>query len=145
MFCSSSDCCAWKSRVGLLVLMAGLTIGLVSGVGSSMANNKEEPRVLRHVVMFKFKEASSKEDVAKVVEAFKALPSKIPSIASFECGTNNSPEGLADGFTHCFLVTFKSEKDRAEYLPHAAHAAFVEVLKPHMDKALVLDYWNDGK
>jgi Stress responsive A/B Barrel Domain len=125
--------------------MAGLTIGLVSGVGSSMANNKEEPRVLRHVVMFKFKEASSKEDVAKVVEAFKALPSKIPSIASFECGTNNSPEGLADGFTHCFLVTFKSEKDRAEYLPHAAHAAFVEVLKPHMDKALVLDYWNDGK
>jgi hypothetical protein len=27
-------------------------------------------------------------------------------------------------------------------LPHPAHQAFVEVLKPHLDKVLVLDYWS---
>lgn len=102
---------------------------------------EEGKSMLRHVVMFKFKDEASKEDVEKVVDAFRALPSKIPEIADFEFGTNNSPEDLADGFTHCFLVTFKSEADREVYLPHAAHLAFVEVLKPHLDKVMVIDYW----
>ncbi len=101
----------------------------------------EEPKVLRHVVMFKFKDAATEAEVKKVVDAFRELPSKIPTVAEFEFGTNNSPEGLADGFTHCFFITFKSEKDREAYLPHPAHSAFVEVLKPHLDKALVVDYW----
>ena len=97
--------------------------------------------MLRHVVIFKFKEASPAVEVQKVVDGFRALGSKIPEIASFEYGTNNSPEGLNDGFTHCFLVTFKNEKDRDAYLPHPAHKAFVELLKPHLDKAMVIDYW----
>ena len=45
------------------------------------------------------------------------------------------------GFTHCFLVTFRSEADRATYLPHAAHKAFGDVLHPHLEKVLVIDYW----
>ena len=101
----------------------------------------EKNSMLRHVVIFKFKESSSKEEVQKVVDEFRALKSKIPQIASFEFGTNNSPEGLNNGFTHCFLVTFKTDKDRDAYLPHPAHKAFVEVLKPHLDKAMVIDYW----
>ena len=110
--------------------------------------NQAEPKpqadkkpMLRHVVIFKFKEASPAVEVQKVVDGFRALGSKIPEIASFEYGTNNSPEGLNDGFTHCFLVTFKNEKDRDAYLPHPAHKAFVELLKPHLDKAMVIDYW----
>lgn len=97
--------------------------------------------LLRHVVLFKFKDASTPADVKKVEDAFRALPSKIKQIKSFEWGKNNSPEGLDQGFTHCFFVTFKNEKDRAVYLPHPAHQAFVEVLKPHLDKVLVFDYW----
>ncbi len=97
--------------------------------------------MLRHLVMFKFKDDSSAADIAKVVDAFRGLKSKIPEVAAFEYGVDNSPEGLANGFTHCFLITFKSEDDRAVYLPHPAHKAFVEVLKPHLDKVQVLDYW----
>ncbi|MCU0715597.1 MAG: Dabb family protein [Pirellula sp.] len=98
-------------------------------------------RMLRHIVMFKFKETSSKEDVQKVVDAFRSLKQSIPEVAAFEYGTDNSPEGLANGFTHCFLVTFKSEKDREVYLPHPKHKEFVEILKPHLDKVQVIDYW----
>lgn len=97
--------------------------------------------MLRHVVLFKFKDTSSKEDIAKVVDEFRKLPSKISEVADFEFGTDNSPEKLADGFTHCFFITFKSEKDREAYLPHKAHLAFVDVLKPHLDKVLVVDYF----
>ena len=98
-------------------------------------------RLLRHVVMFGFKESSSEAEVQSVVDAFAALPSKISEVDSFEYGVNNSPEGLNDGLTHCFLVTFKSEADREAYLPHPAHQAFVGVLKPHLQKVVVVDYW----
>ena len=101
------------------------------------------PKVLRHVVLFKFKETSSAEDVKKVEDAFRALPSKIKEVKSFEWGKNNSPEGINEGLTHCFLVTFATEKDREAYLPHPAHKAFVEVLKPHLDKVVVVDYWAE--
>ncbi|MEO8270311.1 MAG: Dabb family protein [Aureliella sp.] len=101
----------------------------------------KQTKLLRHVVMFQFKDSSSKEDVQQVVDEFKALPGKVPAIAAFEYGTDNSPEGLADGFTHCFLLTFKSEADRESYLPHPAHQAFGKMLKPHLEKVLVVDYW----
>jgi hypothetical protein len=105
------------------------------------AQNNTSGKLLRHVVLFRFKEGTTGADIKKVEEAFRALPSKISEVKAFEWGTNNSPEGLNDGFTHCFFVSFNSEQDRAVYLPHPAHQAFVTVLKPYLDKALVLDYW----
>lgn len=105
------------------------------------AQNSE--KILRHVVIFKFKETSTAADIKKVEDAFRALPSKIFAIKSLEWGTNNSPENLAQGFTHCFFVSFESEKDREIYLPHPDHKAFGKVLGPHLDKVLVLDYWAE--
>src|SRR5690606_13476260 len=70
-----------------------------------------EKDVLRHVVLFKFKDTSTPDDVKKVEEAFLGLPSKIKEIKSLEWGLNNSPEGHDQGFTHCFFVTFNSEED----------------------------------
>jgi Stress responsive A/B Barrel Domain len=100
-------------------------------------------KLLRHVVLFKFKDGTAAADIKKVEDAFRALPSKIKEIQSLEWGTNNSPENLNQGFTHCFFVTFSNEKDRAVYLPHPAHKAFVETLNPYLDKVLVIDYWAD--
>ena len=101
----------------------------------------EPDSLLRHVVLFSFKEASSSEDVASVEEAFTDLQNKIPQIHGYEWGLNNSPEGLDKGFTHCFFLTFKSEEDRAVYLPHPDHKAFGELLGPHLEDVLVVDYW----
>jgi hypothetical protein len=98
-------------------------------------------KVLRHVVLFKFKETANEANIKTVVDAFLVLPSKIKSIKKFEYGTNNSPEKLNEGLTHCFLVSFSNEKDRDNYLVDPAHAAFVEVLKPFLDKVVVIDYW----
>ncbi len=132
-----------RFRIGMAgsVLLAGLVLG---GFMRPQAADKQE-KVLRHVVLFKFKETSSREDIQQVVDAFRALPSKIPQIADFEYGLNNSPEGLDRGFTHCFLLTFRSEEDRAAYLPHPDHQAFARLLRPHLaeDGVLVIDYWTN--
>ena len=98
--------------------------------------------LLRHAVLFSFKEDSYPAGVVDVEAAFIGLADKIPQIHDFEWGINNSPEELNKGYTHLFFVTFTSEADRAVYLPHPDHLAFVEVLKPHLKEVLVLDYWT---
>lgn len=95
---------------------------------------------LRHVVLFKFKEGTRPEKIAEIEKAFAELPSKIPAIVDFEWGTNNSPEGLDQGYTHCYLVTFKDAKGREAYLPHPEHKKFVELALPHVEAVHVVDY-----
>ncbi len=98
--------------------------------------------VLRHVVLFKFKEGTTKNQLQEVESAFVALKSKIPEIQSLEWGLNNSPEGLNKGFTHCFFLTFASEAAREVYLPHPDHKAFGALLGPSLEDVLVVDYWT---
>lgn len=109
---------------------------------SEHATVSKDQKKLRHVVLFKFKEGTSQESIAEVEASFKSLPNKIKEIKDFEWGTNNSPEGLDKGFTHCFFLTFDSEEGRAVYLPHPDHKAFGAVLGPHLEDVLVLDYWT---
>lgn len=127
--------------VAALLPVMWLLAATAPGARAQENGAEEAEKRLRHIVLFQFKETASPEDVQKVVDAFAALPQKIDTIAEFEYGKENSPEGLAEGFTHCFMVTFRSEEDRAAYLPHPAHKAFVEILKPHLEKVLVVDYW----
>lgn len=115
---------------------------MIAFAGKAQSNAEKNAQVLRHVVMFKFKDTSSPDDIKKIENAFHDLAKKIKVVRGFEWGTNNSPEGLNQGLTHCFLVTFASEKDREVYLPHPDHLAFVEILKPHLDKVTVIDYWT---
>lgn len=95
---------------------------------------------IRHLVLLKFKTDTAPTQLQAMEAAFAALASKISAVQRLEWGTNNSPEGLAKGFTHCFNLTFADEAARAAYLPHPDHLAFVAQLKPTLDDVLVLDY-----
>jgi len=95
---------------------------------------------LRHVVFFKFKEGTTPEKLKEITDAFGELPKKIDVIRDFEWGTDVSVENLSKGFSHCFFVTFDDEKGRDTYLPHPAHKAFVDIVKPHLDDVCVVDY-----
>jgi hypothetical protein len=129
------------------ILMGSMIVAVVgciiaaSVMGGDAAGNKS-PNLgkLRHVVLFKFKDGATPEQIKTVEDAFRALPAKVPEIVDFEWGMNNSPENRAQGFTHCFFVTFNDAAGRAVYLPHPAHKAFGKVLHPYLDKVLVIDY-----
>ena len=132
--------------ISLSFVIGVLPCGNVSDrvMAADETSSVDTEKLLRHAVFFSFKESSSDEDVRRVVDAFAQLPSKIDSIIDFQHGINNSPEGLDDGFTHCFLLTFRDEAGRAEYLPHPAHKAFGTTLRPHMKDVFVIDYWGDA-
>lgn len=96
--------------------------------------------MIRHVVLFKFRENESAAAIAAIEKRFALLPKLIPGIVDFEWGINESPEALNEGYTHCFVVSFEDARARDTYIPHPDHAAFVALLDQHLEKALVIDY-----
>lgn len=116
-------------------LLTLLTLAMLTASSALAADGP-----IRHVVHFKFKKEATPEQVAKITEEFAALKKKIDVVDALEWGTNSSPEGLDKGFTHCWIVSFKTAKDRDAYLVHPAHTAFVAILKPIMEEALVVDF-----
>ena len=127
----------------VLLILCGYTAFLGSGeVCADQSSLRKPPMVLRHNVLFKFKEDTAAADIRKIEQAFCALPAKIGAIYDFEWGTDVGVEGLSKGFTHCFFVTFENEDGRAEYLPHPAHKAFGALLGPHLEEVIVIDYWT---
>jgi hypothetical protein len=113
---------------------------LIAAMSTISALHSSAENELRHVVLFKFKDGVAQEEVTKIEKAFAELPKKIDTVQSFEWGTSISLENINDGFTHCFLVTFKDKAGLEVYIPHPEHSAFVALLKPVLDKALVFDY-----
>ena len=110
---------------------------------AALHGHNDGARRLRHVVLFQFKADANPAQVQEIVDAFDALPRKIKEIQAYERGTDVSPEKLAQGFTHCFFVTFASDQDRDTYLKHAVHEDFVKLAVPRIEKALVVDYWTE--
>jgi len=95
---------------------------------------------VKHVVSFKFKKEATTEQIKRVETAFAALKDAIPQIQSLDWGTNVSKENLDKGFTHMWILSFKSEADVQTYIDHKVHQDFVSLLKPILDDAFVLDF-----
>lgn len=101
-------------------------------------------RVLKHVVLLAFKATSSDEEINDLQTSFENLKDEIEGVLSVETGADVSNEGLQDGFTHCFQVTWPDEDARAVFQPHPAHQSFVEKVGPHVEKVVVVDYWTEA-
>ena len=98
-------------------------------------------KLLRHVVMFGFKDGTCQTEIDEIIRRFVALKDEVPGIEALEHGENNSPEGLNNGLTHCFLLTFATIEARDTYLPHPNHKAFANWVGQWIEKVVVIDYW----
>jgi hypothetical protein len=131
------------------MLRTALVLTVVAGLGLAVAARAQSVpakggKVLRHVVMYKFKDDQSPQRVQEIVDAFSALPKKIDTIIGYEHGLNVSREGKSEGLTHCFIVTFRDEAGRDAYLKHPAHDEYVQVVKDRREKVVVFDYWTEA-
>jgi len=125
----------------LLALFTGLLALSLLALAAADRDTKTPKLRLRHVVSLKFKDSATTEQIKQVEDAFAALETRIPVVSSLKWGTNVSPEKLNKGFTHCFLLVFKSDQDRDDYLVHPAHKEFGKLLGPVLDDVLVIDFW----
>jgi hypothetical protein len=126
-----------------LLLAFTCLLALVSTALAADPPAKERKGKLQHVVAFKFKEEVTPTQVQGVERAFAELPKKIREIQHFEWGTNISPEKLDKGFTHGFILTFKTAADRDAYLVHPDHKAFGNLVGPVLADVFVIDFWAE--
>jgi hypothetical protein len=91
--------------------------------------------------LFQFHPGTSEATLRGIERAFRSLCARLPFVTGFEWGRNSSPEGLDQGFTHCFLVSFAGPEGRDAYLPHPEHQAFCrEYLDPNLERVCVVDF-----
>ena len=83
---------------------------------------------VKHVVLLRFKRDMPADTLTQLFKSLDDLRQKIPSLLDVSAGTNSSPEGLAKGFTHGFVMTFADEASRDAYLPHPDHEAVKQQL-----------------
>jgi hypothetical protein len=123
----------------VLTLLLGLSLAFAA---DKCAKDAKEPTGrLLHVVSFKFKDSATTGQIKEVEEAFRGLKKKIKEIKGFEWGTNVSPEKHDKGFTHGFILSFQSAKDRDAYLVHPDHKEFGKLLGPVLADVFVIDFW----
>lgn len=95
---------------------------------------------VKHYGCFQFKNGTSEDQIATCFSSMKAMVGKIPGLLDFHYGPYDSDEGLNDGYTHGFIMTFESPKARDEYLPHPVHEEVKDVVVPHLERLVVFDF-----
>lgn len=97
-------------------------------------------RTVKHIAFIKFKADRTPAQIAETWRILEELPGKITGILDFTWGPNISPEGLDQGYTHSFVMTFENVAARDRYLPHPAHQAAVKLILPGIESVIVCDH-----
>ena len=96
--------------------------------------------IVRHTGFFEFKKGTTQKKLDESFASFLGMAKDIPGIISIEYGEHNSNEGLDDGFTHAFCITFSSDEARDTYLTHPKHIERVDIFQEILERVTVVDF-----
>lgn len=101
--------------------------------------------MIKHVVMFKFKENAEgntkKENVTKVKEMLAELPNKIKLIKHYEIGESFIQSERASDLV--LISAFDTVKDLDNYKIHHEHVKVVDLIREVVEHSTVVDYEID--
>lgn len=94
--------------------------------------------MLKHIVLFKFREGADKEgNIDKVKSMLEALPSNISEIEFFEVGLNFQSNGSHDLVLYS---EFDSQDALFRYQKHPEHVKVVDYVGRVCESRIVADY-----
>lgn len=95
---------------------------------------------IQHLVLFKIKPEVTTEKITELFKLLAQLQHLIGGITYFAGGQYSSLEGLNQGYTHGFVMTFESIDARDVYLPHPEHERVKAALLPCIDGVVAFDF-----
>ena len=95
---------------------------------------------VKHIALLKFKEGTTQDYIDQALDQLLELSESIDGIEDYVSGTNNSPEGLNQGFTHGFVMTFRDAAARDAYLAHPDHENFKKGVLPSIESVAIFDF-----
>ena len=96
--------------------------------------------MLKHVVLFKFRDDCSDEQLQKIFDGMDALPDKIPQIQSYSHGPDAA---IVDGkFDYGMVAEFNTSEDLLTYLEHPEHKAVGALVMAAIADAAQLQFYT---
>jgi quinol monooxygenase YgiN len=97
------------------------------------------PKV-KHISLFQFKESAAPDQVENLFQELLDVTETVPGIEDYVWGPNCSAEGLNQGYTYGFVMSFRDAEARDAYLAHAEQGRIKNALKSHAEAMLVFDF-----
>ncbi len=95
---------------------------------------------VKHFAILKFNADVTDAQIDDCFAALRGMVGQIPGLQEVIGGPYDSPEGMNDGFTHGFIMTFDSPEARDTYLPHPIHEEVKAQIIPLLEKVVVFDF-----
>ncbi|MDP9337602.1 MAG: Dabb family protein [Acidobacteriota bacterium] len=113
----------WQLALCALLFGAGIAVGSLRTVNVSAQNKFGQPKTVLHVVVYKFKDATSENDRQKALDGIKDLARQIPGVKNIWLKTNRNQ--IRD-FSGVYAIEFTSEETAADYAESPAHEAWAK-------------------
>ena len=113
----------WQLGLGVCLFGAGMATGSLRTVNVSAQNKFGQPKTVLHVVVYKFKDATSENDRQKALDGIKDLARKIPGVKNIWLKTNRNQ--IRD-FSGVYAIEFTSDETAADYAESPAHEAWAK-------------------
>ncbi|MFO1498090.1 MAG: Dabb family protein [Verrucomicrobiota bacterium] len=95
---------------------------------------------IKHIALIKFKEGTNEEQIQSIFDSILDITETIPGIEDYVSGPYSSPEGLNQGYTHGFIMTFTDAAARDAYLPHPEHERVKASILPSIESLVAFDF-----
>ncbi|HEY2351003.1 MAG TPA: Dabb family protein [Candidatus Acidoferrum sp.] len=111
----------WQLLVCAAIFVAGIAVGSLRAGNVAAQNKFGQPKTVLHVVVYKFKDATSENDREKAIDGIKDLARKIPGIKNIWLKTERNQ--IKD-FSGVYAIEFTSAEAAADYAESPLHEAW---------------------
>jgi Stress responsive A/B Barrel Domain len=117
----------------------GTVVGSLYATKVSAQNKFGQPKTVLHVVVYKFKDATSENDRQKALDGIKDLGRKIPGVKNIWLKTNRNQ--IRD-FSGVYAIEFTSAEAAADYAESPAHEAWAKQWEALRENSLSFQVTN---
>jgi len=125
--------------LGAALFGAGIAVGSLRATNVSAQNRFGQPKTVLHVVVYKFKDATSENDRQKALDGIKDLARKIPGVKNIWLKTNRNQ--IRD-FSGVYAMEFASAEAAADYAESPAHEAWAKQWEALRENSLSFQVTN---
>ena len=95
---------------------------------------------VKHIVLLKFKDGVSEEQVDKLFEEVLDMSEAVEGIEDYVSGVNCSAQEKNQGFSHGFIMTFTNAAARDAYLTSEPYVQHTVSAGPLVESSVVFDF-----
>ena len=107
--------------VGTVLFIAGIAAGSLHARSAAVQNRFGQPKTVLHVVIYKFKDATSNNDRDNAINGIKEMAAKIPGVKNVWLKTERNQ--IKD-FSGVYAIEFTSAEAAADYSESPVHEAW---------------------